>query len=133
MERNTIQKQVIYSALCHLANHPTADDVFETVHEAHPNISRATVYRVLNQMAEKGTVLKVNINNGADRFDHQTFRHDHIRCERCGRVSDVDIGLMTDPVLTLKNASGYKVTGYSLQFDGICPECIRKEDDSYGQ
>ena len=56
-ERHTVQKNMIYAALCELKNHPTAHEVYEHVRTAHPTISKATVYRVLNRMAEQGTIL----------------------------------------------------------------------------
>lgn len=126
-ERNTVQKAVIYDALCRLANHPTADSVYEEVHRDCPTISRATVYRVLNNLAEKGTVLKVNMNNGADHFDHQTFPHYHVRCTECGRVCDADMPYIEGLEKKAGECSGYKITGYSIQFDGICPECAERK------
>lgn len=127
-ERNTIQKEIIYSALCRMANHPTADEVYNSVHEEHPSISRATVFRVLNKLADNGTILKVNIANGADHFDHQVFRHYHAHCSCCGDVSDVKLA----PLVMLEDAQieavgKFNITGYSLQFDGICEKCARKE------
>lgn len=123
-ERNTMQKEIIYSALCRLANHPTADEVYRAVHETHPSISRATVFRVLNKLAENGSIYKVSIANGADHYDHQVFRHYHAHCSRCGRVCDV--ALEPIPLLDDRNIDvdgGFSITGYSLQFDGICGKC----------
>ena len=45
--RNTVQRQIIADALRALANHPTADEVYEAVHAEHPSVGRATVYRTL--------------------------------------------------------------------------------------
>ena len=70
--RNTVQKAIIRDALVGLANHPTADQVYEAVHVTHPSISRATVFRALSKLSDEGVVLRVRINNGADHFDHQT-------------------------------------------------------------
>ena len=52
-ERQTKQKQVIYDALTML-NHPTATEVYAWVHERHPTVSRATVFRVLGGFAAIG-------------------------------------------------------------------------------
>lgn len=127
-ERNTVQKEIIYSALCRMANHPTADEVYLSVHETHPTISRATVFRVLNKMAENGSIMKVNITNGADHFDHQVFNHYHAHCRSCGEVCDVKIA----PLVMLEEGkfeadNSFNITGYSLQFDGLCRKCSEKE------
>ena len=132
-ERRTMQKEIIYSSLCRLANHPTADAVFEHVHHEHPSISRATVYRVLNQLAQKGRIMKININNGADCFDHQTFEHHHMRCSCCGSVYDMprlDFSIRDD---YLAKCKGFLISGYTLQFDGVCPSCREKGGFEIGQ
>ena len=121
--RNTVQRTIIKDELAALANHPTADQVFESVHEKHPSISKATVYRVLGKLADEGEVLRVKINNGADHFDHQTFAHYHIRCAICGRVDDVEVPILQGVETQAAGSCGYKVTGHTLQFDGICPAC----------
>lgn len=130
-ERNTVQKEIIYSALCRMANHPTADEVYRSVHETHPSISRATVFRVLNKMAENGSIMKVNISNGADHFDHQVFKHYHAHCKCCGCVLDVKLA----PILILEDNNietegQFDITGYSLQFNGICRKCFENEGAS---
>lgn len=122
-ERHTIQKQIVYDKLCRMANHPTADDIFESLHPEYPGISKATVYRILNKLAESGTILKVCMNNGADHFDHQTFPHYHVKCLSCGRVCDVSLPYFDKLEARIKEACGYRITGYSLQFDGLCPDC----------
>ena len=121
--RNTVQKSIVLQALNELANHPTADAVYDHVHASHPSISKATVYRVLNKMSDEDQVLRVRINNGADHFDHQVFPHYHVRCIECGRVDDVIIPLLSAVEEQAAKASAYLITGCSLQFDGICPAC----------
>ena len=121
--RNTVQKSIVLQALNELANHPTADAVYDHVHASHPSISKATVYRVLNKMSDEDQVLRVRINNGADHFDHQVFPHYHVRCIKCGRVDDAIIPLLSAVEEQAAKASAYLITGCSLQFDGICPAC----------
>ena len=126
--RNTVQRQVIEGALRRLANHPTADDVYEAVHAEHPGIGRATVYRTLGRLADEGAIGRVRINNGADRFDHQTFAHYHVRCTHCGRVDDVMVPVLDEGAeRAAERTSGYLICGHTLQFDGVCPACQAAE------
>lgn len=124
--RQTVQRTIIEDEVRTLANHPTADQVYEAVHAQHPSISKATVYRTLNRLSDEGELLKVKINNGADHFDHQTFPHYHIRCTGCGRVDDVMVPVLGTIEKEAAAGSGYVITGHSLQFDGICPACQAK-------
>ncbi|MEI3231561.1 MAG: transcriptional repressor [Gordonibacter pamelaeae] len=72
-------------------NHPTSADVYDVVRERHPNISRATVYRNLGVLANRGEVLRVEVPNGADRYDFHNKPHYHAKCRVCGGVFDVDM------------------------------------------
>lgn len=121
--RNTVQHGIVLDALCTLANHPTADQVYDLVHLEYPSISKATVYRVLNKLVDEGMAARVRINNGADRFDHQAFPHFHSRCSCCGKVDDVLLDLPANLCDIAAQSSGYTVQSFELQFDGICPAC----------
>lgn len=127
-ERNTKQKSIIYDTLCRLNNHPTADSVYEAVHVNHPAISRATVYRVLNRFADNGTIKKVGVSRGADHFDHRVYPHYHICCTLCGRMSDVEMPYMAELERQAGDCRGYRITGCTVQFDGICPACQSEEN-----
>ena len=56
-QRNTFQRTVTLDAVHTLANHPTADDVYNFVHEKYPQISRTTVYRNLNKLCDSNDLL----------------------------------------------------------------------------
>ena len=48
--RNTIQRQIVLQAVNQMHNHPTADAIYAVIAAQHPTISKATVYRNLNQL-----------------------------------------------------------------------------------
>ena len=118
-----MQKEIVATTLKTMHNHPTADAVYETVHLTYPSVSKATVYRILNQMTQEGTALKVSVPNAADRFDDTCAPHYHIRCHGCGRVEDLMIPMYDIPEISRDKASGFRVTGCSLLFLGLCPTC----------
>ena len=89
--RNTIQRALVLEAVQSLHNHPTSADVYEVVRARHPNISRATVYRNLGVLANRGEVLRVEVPNGADRYDFLNKPHYHAKCRICGGVFDIDM------------------------------------------
>jgi Fe2+ or Zn2+ uptake regulation protein len=124
--RNTVQRGVILETLNSLANHPTADEVYDALHDEYPSISKATVYRTLNRLSDEGEVLRVKINNGADHFDHNVFEHYHVRCTGCGKVDDVLIPILKNVNAEAGESSGYAISAHTLQFDGLCPACQAK-------
>ncbi|MDO4183417.1 MAG: transcriptional repressor [Coriobacteriia bacterium] len=121
--RNTRQKRIIEERLHALGNHPTADQLYVSLQADCPSIGKATVYRTLNMLVDQGRAAKVSTVYGADRFDHRTHSHCHVQCSVCGRVDDVDAPLAPGMIREAEAASGYSISGYSLVYTGVCPEC----------
>ena len=123
-ERNTYQKTLIKDIVLNMCTHPSADEVFEKVKEQCPTVSRSTVYRILNDLADKGEVYRVKVLDGPDRYDKTMCRHYHVKCTKCGSVADSEYFEKDNIEIAPEKCSGYKVTGYEICFEGICPECL---------
>lgn len=121
--RNTVQRALVLEAVRSLRNHPTSADVYEKVRQQTPSISRATVYRNLGVLAERGDVLRVEVPNGADRYDFVQHPHYHAKCRACGRVFDVDMPYHADLVDEIADAHGFKIEGHQITFSGLCADC----------
>lgn len=123
IKRHTIQRSLVFEAVNKLQCHATADEVYELIAKEHPNVSRATVYRNLNSLSGTGDIRKIEMPGGADRFDHICHDHCHVKCEKCGRVFDVDMEYITGLEKNIKDDRGFSFTGYDILFRGICPDC----------
>ncbi|ABW11244.1 ferric uptake regulator, Fur family [Parafrankia sp. EAN1pec] len=122
--RLTPQRTRVLEVLKAAEDHPTAAEVYERVRLAAPGIGSATVYRALALLVETGHALELNLGDGAAaRYDANTSRHDHAVCERCGRAADIDHPVPDGMVAEIARRSGFTITGYDLQFRGLCPEC----------
>lgn len=126
--RNTKQRTALLTLLNSTKTHPSASWLYERLREEYPEISLGTVYRNLSVLADEGRLLVLPTAGGIDRFDADTSEHYHVQCERCGRVDDVPraestlvAGVYDDDVA---RATGYRITGHSLFFFGICPDCL---------
>ena len=129
IRRNTIQRTLVLEAVNELKSHATAEEIYQTVHEKHPNISRGTVYRNLNQLAESGDIRKLEVPGGADRFDHRCHDHYHVRCVVCGRVFDVEMPYLEGLEQKITDAHGFTFCGHDLMFRGTCPACAKAKED----
>lgn len=127
IRRNTIQCSVVLAAVQKMQNHPTADEVYDEVSKEHPSISRGTVYRNLNRLDETGQIHKLNVPGGPEHFDHCCHGHYHVKCEKCGKVFDVDMPFIPDLDKNIRNKHGFDFTGCDIIFRGICPDCKKKE------
>lgn len=123
VRRNTIQRNMVLTAVNALANHPSADDVYKYVKKQYPDISKATVYRNLNVLAQEGTLRRICVANAADRFDHNIHRHYHLRCLKCGSFSDIDIPYMTEVDKKAALATDYVLSSHDIIFEGLCRTC----------
>ena len=125
-KRNTEQKRVILSALMQ-ADHPTASELYENIRLTNPHLSRATVFRVLGQFADDGVIRRLNLLGSDTRFDARTAPHAHCHCVRCGRVSDVFEGDFV-PLFSSDEVAGYKILSTEIEFNGICPGCLKQDN-----
>ena len=126
IKRNTIQRALVLVAVNKLKGHATADDIYNLVVSEYPNISKVTVYRNLNQLADSGEIRKLEVPGGADRFDHRPHNHYHARCLECGDVFDVDMDYISDLEKKIRDTHGFVFQGHDLMFKGICSECRKK-------
>ena len=128
IQRKTIQLELVAETVRKLKSHATADEVYEEIIKEYPNIGRGTVYRNLQRLSEEGEIRKVEVPDGADRYDHILKDHYHIRCLKCGRVFDADIPYMQSLEKNIKDAGGFVLLGHDIIFKGICVECQIKEN-----
>lgn len=121
--RHTIQKELILNAVRSLKSHVTADDVYHYIIVEHPSVGKGTVYRNLNILAQEGEIRKVLIPDGPDYFDFTLKDHYHVKCMKCGKVSDVDMDVLPDLTSRIRDKHGMKFLNYDIVFQGICSEC----------
>ena len=127
MKRSTIQRALVLEAVNHLQSHATAEQIYDTIVVHHPHISKATIYRNLNQLAEDGEIQKLEMPDGPDCFDHRLHRHYHAKCSICGRVFDVEMDYMEDLPRLVKDTHGFSINGHNLVFTGVCASCQQED------
>lgn len=126
--RNTIQRSLVLDAVNRLQNHATADEIYTLIAMDHPSISRATVYRNLNQLAEGGEIRRLEALGGPDRYDHLCYEHYHARCLRCGRVFDMEMDYIADLDKSIRDKHGFQIIGHDIMFRGLCPQCQQEPE-----
>ena len=122
--RRTKQREAILAVLGNASDHPTADQTYEEVRKQLPRISKGTVYRDLKVLEEDGVVKELSLPGTVSRFDATVRPHYHFRCDRCGRVFDLDQPVIEELDARVAKRTGYKVTHHELEFRGLCRECL---------
>lgn len=85
----------------------------------------ATVYNNVNKLWKARLIRKISVENMPDRYD-RTVQHDHLVCQRCGRLRDIVFEDLTD---SLRRQMGGEFLSYDLKVLYICPDCQKREKD----
>ena len=109
--------------------HPTADQIFDAIHNDYPSISKGTVYRILNILSEDGEILHLPMPDGADRYDPVIKKHRHFRCKICNELYDIDIPEINDIENAIESKYGFSISYKDTIFQGICPKCLQNDND----
>lgn len=122
-KRNTEQKKAIFSSLSARKDHPSATRLYEDLKKIYPNLSKATVYRVLKNAADEGEILRIHVGS-EDRFDGAREDHCHLICTECDAIYDAPFP--AESLADLEKDSGYEISSRHVEFYGLCPKCRRK-------
>ncbi len=123
----TNQRRTVLEVLLQRSDHPTADQVFETVRQKSPQISRRTVYRVLDTLVELEVIRRVHHPGATARFDGMIHRHHHLVCLQCNKIVDLENSDLDSLALPKGNPHGFDVSDFSVQLMGVCPECREEQ------
>lgn len=128
--RMTHQREIILQELQTSREHLTADELYDRVKKRLPRISLATVYRNLEILTQVGLIAKREVSGRQKRFDSDVSEHDHIFCIQCHRLDNLDLNREEVGYLPTSSVEGYTVTGYRLEFMGICKDCRQKNEQN---
>jgi len=121
--KKTKQKEAILRVLRSTTSHPTADWIYAEVRKEIPNISLGTVYRNIKLLRQSGEISEIDFSGTLSRFDGNPDNHYHFRCEKCGRVFDVDEPVNKELDERVARKTGFKISHHRLEFRGLCREC----------
>lgn len=117
--RNTKQKDLILKIINNSCTHPNTNEIYETARKEIPNISLGTVYRILNNLVEKGKIRSIKTMDDIHHYDNVNHKHDHFICIKCGLIEDVE-KINKD----LEIINNNQVLDCDITYKGICKKCI---------
>ncbi|NMC38248.1 MAG: transcriptional repressor [Bacteroidales bacterium] len=117
----TPQRITILEAIIKLNNHPTAENIIEYIRKNHPNISVATVYKVLDTLVENELIRKVKTEKDIMRYDAVMESHHHIYCSDSDRIEDYiddELNKMLEKYFSNKKIPDFRIEDIRLQIIG---------------
>lgn len=119
----TKYEREIYHIITGSVEHLTVEQIYMEIKNKYPKVVLATVYNNVNKLWKAGLIRKVSVENMPDRYDRLT-RHDHLVCQRCGRLADISF---EDLTVSLRRQLGEDFLSYDLKVFYLCPDCRKQE------
>ncbi len=126
-QRSTRPRKLIAERLVELANSGedfTTDDLWQELRESEPHIGRATVFRSVEKLVDKGLLDRIEFADGTHHYRVcGGTHHHHLTCTQCHRVVEVDLCLPNEQLNALGDQNNFSIEGHSLSIFGRCGNC----------
>ena len=128
MKYNTKQRQIVLGLIKEFdGEHVTAEALLSIINERKLDISRATLYRVLDLLVEEGLLKKIIVDNKTSACfqlcDHLDHHHFHLICEKCGKLIHLDCEEVDELIEHISKEHDFDVNASRVVLYGICHDC----------
>ncbi len=126
--RMTAQREIVLKVFAESEEkHLGAEDVYRKLLEKRYRISKATVYRTVELLAKLGFLRRLEFGEGIHRYEladqGNDALHQHVVCNRCGVIVEIDENLVNELVKSIGEKTGYTIEYHDIKFYGLCPKC----------
>jgi Fur family ferric uptake transcriptional regulator len=125
--RLTAPRRALAALIASRAGHFTADDLLGESRRRRLGVTRATIFRSLDVLADLGVVERLDLPSGEHAFVAcEPAHHHHVVCSSCGRstgVVDHGIERIADEI---GRETGYRIDAHRLELFGLCPSCRKQ-------
>lgn len=115
--RLTDARRAIIERIARLPHPATIVEIAECT-----DVDTATVYRNIEPLVAAGALEAITVAGAPTRYAlAHHHHHDHLVCERCGKIVHVPCGQPKNPTLT--HPSFTTVTSHAITYYGVCTAC----------
>jgi len=107
-------------------SHLSAEDIVSQVKLQHPEVAESTIYRNLATLEELGVVEHVHLGHGPSTYHLSEDGHQHLLCERCGKVIEVPEETFAPLAHQLVATYGFQIHPRHFAIMGLCRRCQTK-------
>ncbi|MBN1177909.1 MAG: transcriptional repressor [Anaerolineae bacterium] len=123
--RLTAPRRAVICVLESGRRHFSPCEILERGRAIYPALSRATVYRTLDLLAELGLLRPVYLGDGGARVVCVGEQHHHLVCLGCGHTIHFEECVVDDLAQALSERFDFQVTSHLLELYGLCENCRR--------
>lgn len=122
--RITPERFEVLEAALEYEGHFGADDLYIIMKNANSRVSRATVYKTLELLAQCELLSKRNFGDNVNRFESSFKRqvHDHLICVVCGKIVEFADPRIKQLPEQISEELGFNFESYSFNIFARCKD-----------
>lgn len=104
----------------------SAQEIFDRLRAGGSSVGLASVYRILELLAERRLVQRIDVGDGVTRFEPAQAggeHHHHLVCSDCGRVEAFSDDRLERALRAVEEQTGYTGAGHDVLLRGECGDC----------
>jgi Fur family ferric uptake transcriptional regulator len=104
----------------------SAQQIFDGLRAEGRGVGIASVYRILDMLADQGFVQRVEIGDAITRFEPSHAggdHHHHLVCNTCGKVEAFEDEGLEHALRQVERKTGYTTAGHDVLLRGACQDC----------
>ncbi len=105
-------------------------DVLSHIAKSGMAVNRATVFRIISRLLERGEIYEVNLGDNRKRYEWNGEHHHHLVCTNCRRIESIHACDAEKMALHQARAIGFQIIRHSLEFFGLCKRCRKTTEIS---
>jgi Fur family peroxide stress response transcriptional regulator len=118
----THQRLAVYETLLKSDEHPSAEEIYQSIKRDYPMLSRNTIYTTLETLKGLGLITEVSVWHKA-RYDANTDSHHHVVCMKCKKIDDVHDHNLDEIPIPEAIRERYNILSHKVEFYGTCSNC----------
>jgi Fur family ferric uptake transcriptional regulator len=125
----TRQRDLVAQIVFVSEDHLSVEGIRRELRQHGERVGTATVYRTLDLLVESGLVRAQDFGEGFKRYEPMPAHadHEHLICERCGRVVEFSNERLERMLPVLADEHGFQHQRHRLEIYGVCRECRQRE------
>lgn len=122
--RITPERFEVLDAALEYEGHFGADDLYILMKNHNSRVSRATVYKTLELLAQCDLISKRNFGDNMTRYEasYKRQNHDHLICMDCGRIVEFVNPKVKDLPQEISDELGFNIVSYSFNIFARCKD-----------
>ena len=104
----------------------TAQEIFDQLRDGRRAVGIASVYRVLDVLVDLGLAQRIDVGDGAARFEPaypSGEHHHHLLCSECGEVVAFEDASLERAITKLGERLDAVILGHDVVLHGQCASC----------